>query len=332
MELEIQYCKKTYVCRNVTNVMIKIGVTGDFFEMEKEIRLLKEMSEFSLTGIYHYDTKLLKEFSANHDLPCFFSSGSFIGSCDAIDIAGNNGNETRFYAEILKSSKHLIVDFPDISLMHRLGHLIKLASEAKVIMQVRNPYCFNPVYRACLPRINNPAVIELQMEIKDGSELENQAILSIDLIRDMVRSNTHKVNASGISVAGKKVDYLTARIEFDNGSIANLTIHQLSGRTSLTVKIYQQGNFILINFPEKDCYIKKIPSSLFPRSNADDYEQILPEINHSNPGKEELKQFRNAIDQKFSTGIDIERALQSIDIYREIVEKINRTTFHPLQN
>ena len=312
--------------------MIKIGVTGDFFEMEKEIQLLKEMPEFSLTGIYHYNTKLLKEFTVKHDLPVFSSSSSLIRSCDAIDIAGNNGDETHFFTEILKNSKHLIVDFPDPSSIDRLKHLTKLASEAKVIMQVRNPYRYNPAYIACLSKINKPAVIEIQMEIKQGSKLDNQAVLCIDLIRDMVRSNIHRVNASGISVAGRKVDYLTARIEFDNGSIVNMTINQLSGRDSLIAKIYQQGNRIHIDFSEKECYIEKIPFSLFPDNNEENNEQIIPEINKINPANEELKQFGNAIEQNFSTGIDIERALQSIDIYREIVEKINKTTFHPLQN
>ncbi len=312
--------------------MIKIGVTGDFFEMEKEIRLLKEMPEFSLTGIYHYNTKLLEEFTVKHDLPIFFTLSSLVGSCDAIDIAGNNGDETHLYTGILKKSKHLIVDFPDVSSTDRLKHLAKLASEAKVIMQVRNPYRFNPAYMACLSKINKPAVIEIQMEIKQGSKLDNQSVLCIDLIRDMVRSNTHRVNASGISVAGRKVDYLTARIEFDNGSIANMTINQLSGRDLLIAKIYQQGNRIFINFSEKECYIEKIPFSLFPGNDEENNERILPEINKINPANEELRQFGNAIEQKLSTGIDIERALQSIDIYREIVEKINKTTFHPLQN
>ena len=312
--------------------MIKIGVTGEFFEMEKEIQLLKEMPEFSLSGIYHYNTKLLEEFGDKHNLPIFFSSSSLVESCDAIDIAGNNGDENHLYAEVLKNSKHLIVDFPNASSINRLKHLAKLASEAKVIMQVRNPYRFNPAYMACLARINKPAVLEIQMEIKQVSKLDYQAVLCIDLIRDMVRSNTHRVNASGISVAGRKVDHLTGRIEFDNGSIANMTINQLSGRDSLIAKIYQQGNRIFINFSEKECYIEKIPFTLFPVTNEDNKEQILPEINKINPANEELKQFRNAIEQKFSTGIDIEQALQSIDIYREIVEKINKTTFHPLQN
>ena len=134
--------------------MIKIGVTGDFFEMEKEIQLLKEMTEFSLAGIYHYNSKLLKEFTIKHNLPAFSSSSSLIKSCDAIDIAGNNGDEAHLYTEILKSSKHLIVDFPNASLIDRLKHLINLASEAKAIMHVRNPYRFNPAYLACLSKIN----------------------------------------------------------------------------------------------------------------------------------------------------------------------------------
>jgi len=312
--------------------MIKIGVTGDFFEMEKEIQLLKEIPEFSLTGIYHYNTKLLKEFTNKHDLPIFSSSSSLIRLSDAIDITGNNGDETRFFTEILKNSKHLIVDFPGASSIDHLKHLPKLASEAKVIMQVRNPYRYNPAYMACLAKINKPAVIEIQMEIKQGNKLDNQSVLCIGLIRDMVRSNTHKVNATGISVAGSKVDYLTARIEFDNGSIANMTINQLSGRDSVIAKIYQPGNRILINFSENECSIEKIPFSLFPGSNKDNNEQIIPEINKINPAIEELRQFGNAIEQKFSTGIDIEQTLQSIDIYLEIVEKINKTTFHPLQN
>ena len=312
--------------------MIKIGVTGDFFEMEKEIQLLKGMPEFSIAGIYHYNTKLLKEFAIKHNLPAFPSSSSLVKSSDAIDIAGNNDDETRFFTEILKSSKHLIVDFPNASLIDRLKHLTNLASEAKVVMHVRNPYRFNPAYLACLSRINKPAVIEIRMDIKPGSKLDNQSVLCIDLIRDMVKSNTYKVNASGISVSGRKVDYLTARIEFDNGSIANMTINELSGRDSLIAKIYQPGNQILINFSKKECFIEKFPFSLFPGSNKKNNEQIIPEINKINPANEELRQFGNAIEQIFSTGIDIELALQSIDLYQEIVEKINKTTFHPIQN
>ena len=330
--MEIHSCKNTYVCKNTTNVMIKIGVTGDFFEMEKEIQLLKEIPEFSLAGIYHYNTKLLKEFTIKHNLTAFPSSSSLIKSCDAIDITGNNDDETRFLTEILKSSKHLIVDFPDASLIDRLKHLTNLASEAKVIMHVRNPYRFNPAYLACLSKINKPAVIEIQMDIKPESKLDNQSVLCIDLIRNMARSNTYKVNASGISVAGRKIDYLNARIEFDNSSIANMTINQLSGKSSLIAKIYQPGSRILINFSENKCYIEKIPFSLFPGNNINNNEKIIPEIYEIIPAHEELRQFRNAIKQIFSTGIDIEQSLQSIDIYREIVEKINKTTFHPLHN
>ena len=111
-----------------------------------------------------------------------------------------------------------------------------------------------------------------------------------------------------------------------------MTINELSGRDSLIAKIYQPGNRILINFSKKECSIEKFPFSLFPGSNKENNEQIIPEINKINPANEELRQFGNAIEQIFSTGIDIERALQSIDLYREIVEKINKTTFHPLQN
>lgn len=312
--------------------MIKIGVTGDFLLMEKEIQLLKEIPEFILTGIYHPNKKLLGKIEEKYDIPRFPSSYSLAESCDAIDITGNHIDNSGLITSALKNSKHLIIDFPGESSKEYLKYLTKLTSEAKAILQIRNTYRFNPAFLVCLSKINKPSVIEIQMEINNNTKFDDHLVLCIDLLKDMVRSNTRKISATGISAARNKLDYLTSRIEFDNGSIANISINHFSHRDSLNVKIFQTGNRIFINFLKKECYIENIPFSLFPCNNDVSNEKQFPKINNTNPASEELKQFRNAIIKNLSTGIDIERAMHSIDIYREIVEKINKTTIHPFKS
>lgn len=309
--------------------MIKIGVTGEFFEMEREILLLQKINDLKLTGLYHPKNKKMEELATKYKIPFFNSPDIFVESCNAINIAGRVNEKSTFIKKVLKNSKHLLINFPTSYSKDFLKYLIKLASEAKVIMQIRNPFKFNAAFQACLPYIKKPSVIDMRMEIKHESKLDHQLVSCIDLIRDMARSNSRKINATGLPVAGRNIDYITTRLDFENGSIVNLTLDQINSGDSFNVNIYQPGKRLYVNFPKSEFFIENIPYSLFPGNKENNRKQIQPVLCKTDPKIEELKHFRNSIKRKSSASLDIEQATQSLEIYKDIVEKINKTTLHP---
>ena len=93
---------------------------------------------------------------------------------------------------------------------------------------------FNPAFTAVNDQINNPMFIESHRLAEfnprgtDVSVVLDLMIHDIDAILSVVKSNVKTVTANGVSVLSKTPDIANARIEFENGCVANLTASRIS--------------------------------------------------------------------------------------------------------
>ncbi|MFN3940819.1 MAG: Gfo/Idh/MocA family protein, partial [Chitinophagales bacterium] len=209
--------------------MIRIGVLGAGHLGKIHIKLLKEISAFQLVGFYDPDEATAINVSESLGVPYFTDMQHLIDAVDAVDIVTPTLSHYDCARKALKKTKHIFIEKPLANTVEEAKEMISLVQEANVKAQVGHVERFNPAFLAIKNTALNPMFIEAHRLANfnprgtDVSVILDLMIHDIDLVLSMVKSTVRRIHASGVSVISQTPDIANARIEFDNGCVANLT-------------------------------------------------------------------------------------------------------------
>jgi predicted dehydrogenase len=162
-------------------------------------------------------------------------------------------------------------------------------------------------------------------------------IHDIDIVLSVVRSSIRKINASGVPVVSDTPDIANARLEFDNGCVANLTASRISMKNMRKSRFFQNDAYISVDFLEKTAEVLRLenvpdPEKADPLAMLIDLgkgkgtKQIIfekPEIIPVNAIKTELESFASAIKNNKTPLVSIEDGYAALDLAYKIMEKMN---------
>ena len=234
--------------------MTKIGVIGAGHLGKIHIRLLKEIKEFDLIGFYDTNPVNSKKITTEFGISSFGSAKELIDKCDAIDVV----TPTKFHFEYAKMAiekgKHLFVEKPITATIDEAQKLVKLAERKDIKVQVGHVERFNPAFTAIQKDCNNPMFIEAHRLAEfnprgtDIPVVHDLMIHDIDIILKIVDSKIKSIHASGVSIISDTPDIANARIEFENGCVANLTASRISFKNMRKTRIFQKNAYIVVDF------------------------------------------------------------------------------------
>lgn len=320
--------------------MIRIGVLGAGHLGKIHIKLIKEIPTYDLIGFYDPDdenaAKVIAEFGINR----YDSVDSLLEEVDAVDIVTPTLTHYKCAAKALKKSKHVFIEKPITNTIKEAKSLIDLAREANVKVQVGHVERFNPAFTAALPYCSKPMFIETHRLAQfnprgtDVSVVLDLMIHDIDIILSVVKANVKKISASGVAVVSDTPDIANARLEFDNGCVANLTASRISMKNMRKTRFFQKDAYISIDFLEKEANIvrlKNIEGEPDPLSVTIDLgkgkgqKQIYfdsPKPQAVNAIKKELETFYDAIVNDTTPIVSIDDGYKALDVAYKIINKL----------
>ena len=257
---------------------------------------------------------------------------------DAVYIASGAANQEGIIEFCIKHQMHTLIEFPFTINSDRGNYLMNLAHEANVKLQVGNPLKFTPVYQNIKDKFDSPMFIEshqlqkLNHELTDTSVIQNLMIKDIDVILSVVQSSVKKISANGVPVINGTPDIMNARIEFDNGCVANLTASRISLNPMHKIRIFQRNSYINVNFEDNEAHIFQMASGKekgkgkmtlkLSEGNEKEVFYIKPELSESNGIREEILSFKESIENNIDNDLTITKALSSIEIAQLVAEKV----------
>ena len=317
--------------------MIKAGVIGAGHLGKIHLRLLEASQRYKLIGFYDSNNKNAKTLSREKGYRLFDSLEELIESCEMIDIV----TPTLFHHEVslkaIAKKKHIFIEKPIANSVFEAKEITKAAKEKGVLGQVGHVERFNPAFKAALYAITNPMFIESHRLAEfnprgtDVPVVLDLMIHDIDILLSVVKSKVKAISASGVSVISTTPDIANARIEFENGCVANLTASRISLKKMRKTRFFQKDAYISVDFLEKKAEIVKMKEA--PEKPAD-FAMILqnaegqkkeiyfenPVINNSNAILEELEAFSDAIEGKNTPLVSLENGTEALNIAFEIIK------------
>ena len=248
---------------NKTKQMLKVGVLGAGHLGKIHLRLLKESKKYELIGFYDEDRSNGEKVSADFGYTYFKNLDDLIDAVDVIDIVTPTLSHYVCAKKSIEKGKHIFIEKPITHTLKEANTLLALEAKHGVKGQVGHVERFNPAFTAVKNTIKQPMFIESHRLAEfnprgtDVPVVLDLMIHDIDAILSVVNSEVKQINASGVSVISQSPDIANARLEFENGCVANLTASRISLKNMRKSRFFQKDAYISVDFLEKKVEVVK---------------------------------------------------------------------------
>jgi predicted dehydrogenase len=317
--------------------MLKAGVLGAGHLGKIHLKLLNQSLKYELVGFYDANKEASEKIVQEFGYKSFQSMEALIDACDVVDVVTPTIYHFDCAKKVIEAGKHLFIEKPITNTVEEAETIRELAKKHKVKGQVGQVERFNPAFSAVNHQISNPMFIEAHRLAEfnprgtDVSVVLDLMIHDIDAILSVVKSDVKTVTASGVSVISETPDIANARIEFENGCVANLTASRISMKNMRKARFFQKDAYISVDFLEKKCEVVKMKDA--PK-NPDDFAMILtnaegikkqiyfdnPTVDPNNAILDELETFADAINNNTTPIVSLSQGTEALRVAMQVIE------------
>lgn len=302
--------------------MLKIGLVGSAYLIEKHIDSVVKSSNFQLVGYYNVNansgSKLPTSIVNQYE---FYDLNELLHQTQLVYLF-SLAEDIRMPVtiQVIKSANHLLMDKSNIKSTIEAKQLLDLAEEAGVIAQMSNISTLSPLYKASKEDLTQPILIESVTNIhyknKSAYLLNDLLCDELSMIINTVNANLKKVTTIGVDVSNRFPEVINALLEFDNGCNVSITINTVADDDKKTIIFYTAGATTTVDF--LDNKIKKV----YALDNQKDFSEKEVKIKDNSQLNIELTAISESIKQQKSLSTDLHDMLKIHEILNKISEKL----------
>ena len=320
--------------------MLKVGVLGAGHLGKIHLRLLNQSEKYELVGFYDAFEENANKVAAEFGYKKFDSIAELIAAVDVVDIVTPTMQHFECAKQVIEAGKDIFIEKPISNTVEEAEEIIALAKKHNVKGQVGHVERFNPAFTAVKDKINNPMFIETHRLAEfnprgtDVPVVLDLMIHDIDAILSVVKSKVKSVNASGVAVISDSPDISNARIEFENGCVANITSSRISMKNMRKSRFFQKDAYISVDYLDKVCEVVRMKDA--PEVPGD-FDMILqnaegvkkqiyfdnPQVDANNAILDELETFADAINNNTTPIVTLEDGTEALRVAYQIIECMN---------
>ncbi|GFE58112.1 Gfo/Idh/MocA family protein [Geobacter sp. AOG1] len=238
--------------KKIRAAVIGVGYLGQF-HAEK----FAALPDAELVGVVDTDRGRAEEVAAKVGCPAFTDYRELVGQVDAVSVVVPTQYHFEVARAFLEGGAHVLLEKPITTTLEEAAELIRIAAERRLVFQVGHLERFNPVVVALSNHLTNPRFIEsvriapFKPRGTDVNVVLDLMIHDIDIIQHIVNSRVKQVNSVGAPVFTDEEDIANARIQFENGCVANVTASRISLKSERRMRIFQADAYITVDFQSK---------------------------------------------------------------------------------
>lgn len=326
---------------------LRVGVVGVGHLGSLHAKMYSEITSAQLVGIYDIDKSKCAAVTSRYPRVKSFSSlAELLSNVDAVSVATVTSCHFEAAHEALNAGVHVLIEKPMTETTAEAYTLIATAKAKGCIIQVGHIERFNPAILALEGYELKPMFIESHRLAQfnprgtDVAVVLDLMIHDIDVILSLVRSPVSRIDANGVAVVSDSIDIANARLQFENGCVANVTASRISQNKLRKMRMFQHNGYISIDFSqglaevfrlvedgqstaETTMLLGQIEAGKRKRNIV--YEQ--PEVKETNALKSELESFVTAVregKEPVVSGVD---GLRALEVAQQILNSIQVQKF-----
>ncbi len=324
----------------------RIGLVGIGHLGSLHAKMLADSPALEFAGLHDIDLEKARKAAAEFMTTACGDLEELLGRVDAVVIATPTTSHYAIACRALERKKDVFIEKPVTQTTEEADHLIRLAAERGMFVQVGHIERFNPAILALDRYTLNPMFVESHRLAQfnprgtDVAVVLDLMIHDIDLILSFVHSPVARVDANGVAVVSESIDIANARLQFENGCVANVTASRISQRRMRKMRMFQRNEYISIDFSEGLAEVFRLvegggeptPGTLLLGELGAGavkrkiiYEQ--PEVKEINPLKYEVELFARSVRERTPPIVSADDGKRALEVADMIMRSIGQQKF-----
>lgn len=270
--------------------VIGVGSLGQHHARNYAETAKKGESEF--VGVCDTLEAQARIIAGKYDCNYFNDWHELLDRVDAISIVTPTESHCEIACAFLAKGVNVLVEKPIARTLEEADLMIEAASRSGAKLMVGHLERFNPAMVALRPHVTSPLYFEIhRVSPFPNRSLDVDVVLDVmihdlDAIQWLVEAKVSEIRAVGIPVISDKVDAANARIEFENGAVANITASRIGTEKIRKTRFYQTNSYVVLDYATKFASITSLaPNAIHPllgisinRLEINDIEPLRAEI------------------------------------------------------
>lgn len=322
---------------------IKVGIIGcghlGIMHLKNIRELERERNDIELKGIYDIDIGKSKIVAADNNTKYYFSLDDIISDINAALIVSPTSTHFDNALKTISNNIHTFIEKPVTDKLEN-AYLLRADRDGhdKIVVQIGHIERFNPALLSVEKYNLKPLFIESHRLSQynprgtDVSVIQDLMIHDIDIILSLVKSRVRQIDANGVAIITDKFDIANARLQFENGCVANITASRISQKKMRKMRIFQNDAYISIDFSDNKSEVFRLDEtkksgtvigSIEKKGKTVNILYDKPKTLKINAMKYEENSFFDCIKNNTTPVVSLDDGIQALEVATEIIRKIN---------
>jgi predicted dehydrogenase len=233
---------------------LRVGVIGVGYLGRFHAEKYAHMDNVELVGVVDVNRDQAQQVAETIGVGAYSDYRELFGKVDAVSVVVPTHGHFEVGMAFLKQQVDVLIEKPITTTIEEADALIRFAAGQGLIIQVGHLERFNPAVLALEGIVKIPRFIEshrlsiFRPRGIDVSVVLDLMIHDIDIILNMVKSEVTDIRAAGTAVITPEIDIANARLEFNNGCVANVTASRISLKNERKIRLFQRDAYISVDF------------------------------------------------------------------------------------
>ncbi|MBA2736560.1 MAG: Gfo/Idh/MocA family oxidoreductase [Pyrinomonadaceae bacterium] len=319
---EIQDSK--FKIQKLKTAVIGVGSLGQHHA--RNYAEIAALNETEFVGVCDSNEEIARSIAEKNNCQFYTDWRELLDRADAVSIVTPTETHSEIACAFLEKGVNVLVEKPIARTLDEADLMIETAAKSGAKLMVGHLERFNPAMVALRPFVTTPLYFEIhRVSPFPNRSLDVDVVLDVmihdlDAIQWLVDSKVSEIRAVGIPVISDKVDAANARIEFENGAVANITASRIGTEKIRKTRFYQTNSYVVLDYGTKFASVTSLaPNAIHPLLGIS-INRL--EINDVEPLRAEIEAFLNCILEDETPPITAADGRRALDLALGVLNKI----------
>lgn len=306
---------------------LKVAVIGVGYLGKFHARIYSEHPDVELIGVVDTRHENASEIAANYSTQAYTDYRQIIDMVDAVSIVVPTTYHYEVAMPFINAGVNILLEKPIAATVDQARELVRQADQNRLILQIGHLERFNAGIVALSELVETPRFIEAHrlgeftVRATDVDVVTDLMIHDIDIILSLTKSDVKQISAVGSKVLTDEIDIANARLEFENGSVANVTASRVSTKKFRRIRVFAPDKYLAVDFNAQNVEVitktQKLPGQPFAGLDR----EVL-EIQPVQPLDAEIDNFVSAVRGVKKPAVSGHDGLAALDVANLVKQRI----------
>jgi predicted dehydrogenase len=307
---------------------MKVGVIGVGYLGKYHTQKYKNIKDVELVGVADVDLPTAEAIAKENGCKAFHDYRELLKEVDAVSVVVPTIYHHDVALECIAAGVDMLMEKPITTTVEEADNIIAKAEEKNLILQVGHLERFNPAVEAMMPFLTVPVFIESQRistfknRALDVDVILDLMIHDIDIILNIIKSPLETIHTVGAPVVTDFTDIANARLIFENGATANVTVSRISRTNTRRMRIFQPGSFINVDFANRKVMTMALKKGEFQENGMPKQDIVVNSFPEGDALNAEILHFVKNVRERTTPLVSGYEGRRALDVAMQVIQQI----------